>query len=106
MEEKLESPSVKMEIVAAIQVSIRDLSMMLEGRISDVQGQCGKINNLLRQEPAAAALLTEQEIGQFMQAHYQLARIEWNAAPASKNASKKALDKALDAAVDFDNIVI
>lgn len=92
------------EIVTAIHAAISEFSLMLEARIPDLATQCGKINQLMRQEPASIGLLSEEEVGEFMKVHYQVARVEWNTSSAGK-ISKKKLNEILDSA-SLDDIVI
>jgi PAB1-binding protein PBP1 len=98
------SQSVNPEIVEAISASIQEMSTLLEQRLPGIDDQCRKINNLLRQEPRAAAMLTDEQIGEFMKAHYNIAHVEF-ATPKKSGAAGKAAIKKL-AAEEVKDIII
>lgn len=90
------------DFYTAISGRVEELSTMLSERLPGIQDECKKINDFLRQDPAAAAMLTEEQIGIFMRAHYNVAHIEFAAPKAS--GGKRAIKQL--AAQEIKDIII
>lgn len=61
-------------------VELDMITQMVEKNLPNLQVQCRKVNDLLRQQPELAYMLSEEQIGQFMRGVIHEAQVQFSVA--------------------------
>ncbi len=94
-----------------MQKFVRELDAMtsaLNNKLPELHSQAKKVNDLLRQYPEIAVLLTDEQVGQFTKAIIQESNIQFSIAASSSrvNKSKDILKNVNVGALNVDDVQI